>query len=233
MTIVVEKVNKVYKSGEVDIHALREASLKVPDNKIVTILGPSGSGKSTLLNVIGGIDRFDEGSVSVAGQSLETLKDVQLTEFRRTYAGFIFQQYNLIPTLTVEENVEVGRELSQNPLDMKDTLEKVGMWDKKDKFPSQLSGGEQQRVAIARALIKNPAFLLCDEPTGALDEETGKKILRLLKFVNETYGTTVLIITHNQGIGDMAHKVIRMSSGEIVEEYENEDPIEPEKVTWA
>lgn len=233
MAILVQKVSKVYQSGEVEIHALREASLEVPDHKVVTILGPSGSGKSTLLNVIGGIDRYDEGSITVAGQTLDTLKDTQLTEFRRKHAGFIFQQYNLIPTLTVEENVEVGRELSEDPLKMKDTLEKVGMWDKKDKFPYQLSGGEQQRVAIARALIKNPEFLLCDEPTGALDEETGKKILKLLQFVNETYGTTVLIITHNQGIGEMAHKVIRMSSGEIVEEYENEDPIAPEKVTWA
>ncbi|MCA0970166.1 ABC transporter ATP-binding protein [Halobacillus litoralis] len=233
MAIAVQNVSKVYQSGEVKVHALRKATLEVPDHKVVTILGPSGSGKSTLLNVIGGIDRYDEGSITIADQKLDALKDHQLTEFRRNYAGFIFQQYNLIPTLTVEENVEVGRELSQNPLDMKDTLEKVGMWDKKDKFPYQLSGGEQQRVAIARALIKNPEFLLCDEPTGALDEETGKKILKLLQFVNETYGTTVFIITHNQGIGEMAHKVIRMSSGEIVEQYDNEHPIDPEKVTWA
>ncbi|WP_079479800.1 ABC transporter ATP-binding protein [Halobacillus salinus] len=233
MSILVQDVSKVYQSGEVQIHALRKASLEVPDHKVVAILGPSGSGKSTLLNVIGGIDRYDQGSITVAGETLEALKDSQLTEFRRKHAGFIFQQYNLIPTLTVEENVEVGRELSQNPLDMKEMLMKVGMWDKKDKFPSQLSGGEQQRVAIARALVKNPEFLLCDEPTGALDEETGKKILKLLQFVNETYGTTVLIITHNQGIGEMAHKVIRMSSGEIVEAYENENPIAPEKVTWA
>ncbi|KHE71853.1 ABC transporter ATP-binding protein [Halobacillus sp. BBL2006] len=233
MTIIVNNVNKTYESGEVTIHALRNASLEIPDHKIVTILGPSGSGKSTLLNFIGGIDRFDSGAIHVENQALATLKDHSLTEFRRKYAGFIFQQYNLIPTLTVEENVEVGQVLSDNPLEMKDILEKVGMYEKKDKFPYQLSGGEQQRVAIARALIKNPQFLLCDEPTGALDEDTGKKILQLLKFVNETYGTTVLIITHNQGIGEMAHTVIKMSSGEIVESYDNEFPVDPERVTWA
>ncbi|MEC3885285.1 ATP-binding cassette domain-containing protein [Halobacillus litoralis] len=233
MTIFANRVNKTYQSGEVKVEALRQASLEVPDKKIVTILGPSGSGKSTLLNVIGGIDRYDSGSIQVGDTVLDQLKDRQLTDYRRKFVGFIFQQYNLIPTLTVEENVEVGRELSQKPLDMKDILEKVGMWDKKDKFPSQLSGGEQQRVAIARALIKNPQILLCDEPTGALDEETGKNILKLLKFVNEQYGTTVLIITHNQGIGEMAHSVIRMKSGEIVDAYENENPVPPEKVTWS
>ncbi|RWZ60151.1 ABC transporter ATP-binding protein [Halobacillus fulvus] len=233
MAIHVKEVHKKYQSGEVQIHALRDATLEIPDHKIVAILGPSGSGKSTLLNVIGGIDRYDSGSILIAGQQLETLKDHQLTDFRRKYAGFIFQQYNLIPALTVQENVEVGKELSERPLDMEDILTKVGMWDKREKFPFQLSGGEQQRVAIARALIKNPEFLLCDEPTGALDEETGKKILALLKYVNETYGTTVLIITHNQGIGEMAHKVIKMSSGEIVESIDHEHPIDPEKVTWS
>ncbi|MBX0358634.1 ABC transporter ATP-binding protein [Halobacillus sp. Nhm2S1] len=233
MAIFANQVNKTYQSGEVTVQALRQASLEVQDKKIITILGPSGSGKSTLLNVIGGIDRYDSGSIKVGGTVLDQLKDRELTDYRRKFVGFIFQQYNLIPTLTVEENVEVGRELSQQPLDMKDTLEKVGMWDKKDKFPSQLSGGEQQRVAIARALIKNPQILLCDEPTGALDEETGKNILKLLKFVNEQYGTTVLIITHNQGIGEMAHSVIRMKSGEIVDSFENENPVDPEKVTWS
>ncbi|MYL19693.1 ATP-binding cassette domain-containing protein [Halobacillus litoralis] len=233
MAIFAEKVTKTYQSGEVTVKALREAGLTVPDNKIVTILGPSGSGKSTLLNVIGGIDRYDEGRIEVDGQALDLLKDRQLTEYRRNKIGFIFQQYNLIPTLTVEENVEVGRELSSDPFPMEDILGKVGMFDKKDKFPFQLSGGEQQRVAVARALIKNPDILLCDEPTGALDEETGKNILKLLKYVNDTYGTTILIITHNQGIGEMAHQVIRMSSGEIVETYENETLVDPEQVTWS
>ncbi|WP_244151469.1 ABC transporter ATP-binding protein [Halobacillus dabanensis] len=233
MTIFADQVNKTYQSGEVTVKALRNASLEIPDNKIVTILGPSGSGKSTLLNVIGGIDRYDSGSIKVGETVLEDLKERKLTDYRRKYVGFIFQQYNLIPTLTVEENVEVGLELSQQPLEMKDILQKVDMWDKKAKFPYQLSGGEQQRVAIARALIKNPEILLCDEPTGALDEETGKNILKLLKFVNEQYGTTVLIITHNQGIGEMAHYVIRMKSGEIVESYENEERLDPEQVTWS
>lgn len=233
MSIVLSNVNRIYQSGEVNVHALKNASIEIPDKQIVAILGPSGSGKSTLLNVIGGIDRHDEGEITVHDHDLTKMKDKELTEYRRNSLGFIFQQYNLMPTLTVEENVEVGRELSQNPLNMKDTLEKVGMWDKKDKFPYQLSGGEQQRVAIARALIKNPHVLLCDEPTGALDEETGKKILSLLKYVNETYGTTVCIITHNNGIGEMAHKVVRMKSGEIIEHYYNKEPIDPEKVRWV
>ncbi|WP_079530207.1 ABC transporter ATP-binding protein [Halobacillus hunanensis] len=233
MGIRVQGVDKTYKSGEVTISALRDANFTIPDHKVVTIMGPSGSGKSTLLNVIGGIDRHQSGEVEIDGRQLETLTNKQLTEFRRKYAGFIFQQYNLIPTLTVEENVEVGRELSEHPLGLKEMLEEVGMWDKKDKFPYQLSGGEQQRVAIARALIKNPDFLLCDEPTGALDEETGKMILKLLKRANEQFGTSVLIITHNQGIGDMADITIKMKSGEIVEKVENDSPIDPEKVTWA
>ncbi|GGD21750.1 ABC transporter ATP-binding protein [Pontibacillus salipaludis] len=233
MSIVLWNVNRIYQSGEVNVHALKNASIEIPDKQIVAILGPSGSGKSTLLNVIGGIDRHDEGEITVHDHDLTKMKDKELTEYRRNTLGFIFQQYNLMPTLTVEENVEVGKELSQNPLNMKDTLEKVGMWDKKDKFPYQLSGGEQQRVAIARALIKNPRVLLCDEPTGALDEETGKKILSLLKYVNETYGTTVCIITHNNGIGEMAHKVVRMKSGEIIEHYYNEEPVDPEKVKWV
>lgn len=233
MSIVLSNVNKIYQSGEVTVHALKNVSIEIPDQEIVAILGPSGSGKSTLLNVIGGIDRHDEGEITVHHYELSKLKDKELTEYRRQSLGFIFQQYNLMPTLTVSENVEVGSELSQNPLNMKGILEKVGMWDKKDKFPYQLSGGEQQRVAIARALIKNPQVLLCDEPTGALDEETGKKILSLLKYVNETYGTTVCIITHNNGIGEMAHKVIRMKSGEIMEHFYNEQPVDPEKVKWV
>ncbi|MFD1018629.1 ABC transporter ATP-binding protein [Thalassobacillus hwangdonensis] len=233
MGIQLNQVSKTYKSGEVEVKALKDATLHVPDATITTILGPSGSGKSTLLNVIGGIDRHDSGSISFNDKKLESLKEKQLTEYRRESVGFIFQQYNLIPTLTVKENIEVGKELSKQPLDMEDILEKVGMVDKQDKFPSQLSGGEQQRVAIARALIKNPQVLLCDEPTGALDEETGKRILSLLKFVNETYQTTVLIITHNHGIGEMAHHVIKMKSGEIVENYQNDTPIDPKKVSWA
>lgn len=233
MGIELSKVNKIYQSGEVEVHALKNTSVKIPNGKVVAILGPSGSGKSTLLNVIGGIDRYNSGSIQVEGTQLENLKEKDLTEYRRHSIGFIFQQYNLIPTLTVQENVEVGRQLSQKPLDIKDMLKKVGMWDKRDKFPSQLSGGEQQRVAVARALIKNPKVLLCDEPTGALDEDTGKKILGLLRYVNETYGTTVFIITHNNGIGEMADKVIRMRSGEISDSYLNDHPVAPEKVKWA
>ncbi|WP_181350022.1 ABC transporter ATP-binding protein [Thalassobacillus sp. CUG 92003] len=233
MPIQFTDVNKSYMSGEVPVHALKDVSFHIPDESIVVILGPSGSGKSTLMNVAGGIDQPDTGRIEINKHHLDVLNTRQLTDFRRRFAGFIFQQYNLIPTLTVKENVEVGRELSDHPLAMDDILEKVGMLDKQDKFPYQLSGGEQQRTAIARAVIKNPAFLLCDEPTGALDEATGKQILALLKYVNEQHKTTVMIITHNIGIGDMAHKVLKMKSGEIIETLEHAEPLDPKRVSWT
>ncbi|GMB08166.1 putative ABC transport system ATP-binding protein [Thermolongibacillus altinsuensis] len=233
MGILLKNVQKVYKSGDVEVQALKNVSLTLPEGTISVILGPSGSGKSTLLNVIGGIDRANGGEVHIFDQAIHEFNDDQLTEYRRKYVGFIFQSYNLIPTLTVYENVEVGAEISESPLPIDEVLKGVGMYDKKDKFPQQLSGGEQQRVAIARALVKNPRLLLCDEPTGALDEETGKTILRLLQDVHRQFGTTILIITHNQGISAMAHWVVKMKSGELVECAKNEHPIDAEKVNWV
>ncbi len=233
MGVELERVSKVYQAGEVEVQALKNVSLQFPDGEITVILGPSGSGKSTLLNIIGGIDRATTGSVTINGTNITVLKDRELTDFRRRNAAFIFQSYNLLPSLTVRENVEVGSEISENPLSIEEVLERVGMLSKADKFPHQLSGGEQQRVAIARALVKNPNLLFCDEPTGALDEETGKRILTLLQEINEKYKTSIFIITHNPGISEMAHRVIKMKSGEVVEEYRNHKPIRAESVRWV
>lgn len=233
MSIYLDRVSKTYMAGDVVVHALKEVTLQIETGEIVVILGPSGSGKSTLLNVIGGIDRCDSGEIRVDGRLLTGLSEQELTEYRRQVVSFIFQTYNLIPTLTAEENVEVGFEISKNPLEMKTILEQVAMYDKRRKFPHQLSGGEQQRIAIARALVKNPSVLLCDEPTGALDEHNGKKILRLLQDINQSFHTTILLITHNPGISRMAHKVIKISSGEIVELMKNDHPIPAERVQWV
>lgn len=233
MSISLRKVNKSYQSGEVAVHALKDADLEVNDGEIVVILGPSGSGKSTLMNIIGGIDTADSGEVEVEGSKLHGIRGKQLVEFRRKMTGFVFQSYNLIPGLTVEENIEVGSEISINPLPIREILEGVEMTDKRTKLPHQLSGGEQQRVAIARAISKNPKLLLCDEPTGALDEHTGKKILSLLQEINRNYKTTILIITHNQGIAEMGHKIVKMKSGKIAEIKLNSAPITAEQVEWV
>lgn len=227
-----EKVRKVYKMGEVEVEALKPSSLEVYEGELLVILGPSGSGKSTLLNIMGGMDSPTEGAVWFGGEDLARASERRLTEYRRHQVGFVFQFYNLIPDLTALENVAIAAELSNTPLSPRKLLEQVGMNDKMDSFPSQLSGGEQQRVAIARAAAKNPKMLLCDEPTGSLDCETGRKILSLLLDVNRQCGTTVVIVTHNVAIRAMGRRVIRMSSGAIAEMTFNERPEPPERISW-
>jgi putative ABC transport system ATP-binding protein len=219
--------------GEVSIHALKPTTITLPLGKTIVVVGPSGSGKSTLLNVIGGIESPTQGDIRLKKWNIAKLKEKQLTQFRREEIGFIFQSYNLVSALTVEENIELGREISKKPLKMEAILKDLEITDIRNKFPHQLSGGQQQRVAIARALIKNPKILLCDEPTGALDEETGKKVLVALQKIQKEYKTTLLIITHNNGITSMADQVVKMKSGEVYETYVNKKPIAASKVVWA
>ena len=230
--IRVEDLSKVYQMGEVEVHALRNATFELYEGEFVVILGPSGSGKSTLLNILGGMDTPTSGHVYVQDKDLTTFPDRQLTQYRRNGVGFVFQFYNLMANLTARENVELATEICDTSLDLDDVMEKVGLSERATHFPSQLSGGEQQRVAIARAVAKNPLLLLCDEPTGALDFETGIRILELLKEVNVTYNKTVVIITHNMPVGAMGDRVIKMRSGEITEITVNENPLPPERIEW-
>ena len=228
----VENVSKLYQMGEVTVAAAKNISLELLKGEFVVILGPSGSGKSTLLNILGGMDLPSEGTVIMEGENITNYNDSKLTAYRREKIGFVFQFYNLMSNLTAKENVELATEICKGALDIDDVMEAVGLGDRKDHFPAQMSGGEQQRVAIARAVAKNPALLLCDEPTGALDFKTGIKILTLLKEINQKYNKTVVIITHNVPIGDMADRVIKMRSGEITEVKVNKNPIHPEGIEW-
>ncbi len=221
------RVTKTYHMGEVTVSALKETTLEVYQGEILVILGPSGSGKSTLLNIMGGMD-LPTGGEHNLGQA----SDNQLTRYRRNEIGFVFQFYNLIPDLTARENVELAADLVDEPLSVMDVLQDVGLAGRTDHFPSQMSGGEQQRVSIARATVKNPRLLLCDEPTGALDYQTGKLILALLVKINRDKGSTVVIVTHNTPIGDMAHRVIRMRDGTVVDIRENASPLPPERIEW-
>ncbi|MFZ5898467.1 MAG: ABC transporter ATP-binding protein [Bacillota bacterium] len=227
-----DRVTKTYTMGEVVVEALKETSLDIYEGEILVILGPSGSGKSTLLNLIGGMDRPSCGRVYFRGEDLSAAGDGRLTLFRRHEVGFVFQFYNLIPDLTARENVDLAANLVESPLSSVEVLKEVGLENRLDHFPSQLSGGEQQRVSIARAAVKNPRLLLCDEPTGALDRETGKMILSLLTKINRSRGSTVIIVTHNTAIAAMAHRVVRMSSGRVVETAVNEAPAPPERIEW-
>jgi putative ABC transport system ATP-binding protein len=230
--IQAQDLSMVYRMGEVEIHALRGADLEVVEGEILVVLGPSGSGKSTLLNILGGIDKPTSGHVRYRDRDIAEFSARELTEYRRSSVGFVFQFYNLIPNLTARENVELASEIVADPLDAFETLGKVGLRERADHFPSQLSGGEQQRVAIARAVAKNPDFLLCDEPTGALDYETAKSILHLLQKVNEEMGLTVVMVTHNAAIARLADRVARMRSGDVVEVTENERRADPEEIEW-
>ncbi|GKU25913.1 ABC transporter ATP-binding protein [Clostridium folliculivorans] len=232
MFIEISGLKKSYISGDVVTQVLKGVSMKLNKGEIGVILGPSGSGKSTLLNIIGGIDRSDSGRVIVDDEDIIALNDDKLTDYRREKIGFIFQFYNLIPNLTVGENIEVVSNISKNPLNTDEVLKAVGMLEKKYRFPKELSGGEQQRVAIARAVVKNPKLLLCDEPTGALDFSTSRDILKLLQKVNKEFGTTILMITHNNAISDMANKVYKVRNGEIVEQLENKVILPAERIEW-
>ncbi len=232
MFISVENIKKSYNAGESKNEVLKGISLTLEKGQTGVILGPSGSGKSTLMNIIGGVDRADSGNIHVDEVELTALNDDRLTDYRRDSVGFIFQFYNLVPNLTVTENIEVVSNISKAPLDMNAVLDAVGLEAKRRSFPGELSGGEQQRVAIARAIVKNPKLLLCDEPTGALDYETSRGVLSLLQKVNRDFGTTILMITHNTAIGDMADMVYRLRSGEIVETIRHETPVSAERIEW-
>ena len=225
-------VSKVYRMGEVEVHALREVDLDLYEGELVVLLGASGSGKSTLLNILGGLDRPTRGEVFYRDHQLTAASDAQLTEFRREHVGFVFQFYNLIPSLTALENVALVTQIAANPMDPAQALELVGLGDRRNHFPAQLSGGEQQRVAIARAVAKRPDVLLCDEPTGALDYPTGKLVLEVLERVNRELGTITVLITHNAAIAAMADRVIRIGSGRIVGIERNATRASPSEISW-
>ncbi len=230
--IVAKSISKNYKMGEVTVRALREVSFEMYEKEIVCILGPSGSGKSTLLNIVGGMDKVSGGEIYYKDTPFHDADAAKLTEYRRNAVGFVFQFYNLIPNLKAAENVNLAAEISRNPLSTEEILAKVGLAERAGHFPAQLSGGEQQRVAIARAVVKNPEILLCDEPTGALDSQTSIQVLWLLKLFCEHYGKTVIIITHNTAIAEIANRVFYLRDGSLVDIKVNNEPISPEKVSW-
>jgi putative ABC transport system ATP-binding protein len=228
----VRGIAKVYRMGEVEVHALRGVNLDLFPGEFVVLLGPSGSGKSTLLNILGGLDVPTSGEVFYRDHNLTAASSRELTRYRREHIGFVFQFYNLIPSLTALENTALVTEIAENPLDPEECLRLVGLEQRLHHFPSQLSGGEQQRVAIARAIVKRPEVLLCDEPTGSLDYPTGKVVLEVLERVNRQLGTITVVITHNAAIAGMADRVIRISSGEIVEIRRNEKKVTPSELSW-
>lgn len=228
----VDNLTKEYKMGEVAVKALDNISFELYKGEFVVVLGPSGSGKSTILNIMGGMDTPTSGKVFYQEKDISTYSEDELSMFRREHIGFIFQFYNLMPNLTAKENVEMATEISDKPLDIEEILKKVGLEERAEHFPSQMSGGEQQRVSIARAVAKNPGVLLCDEPTGALDYSTGIKVLKLLKDINQTMNKTVVVITHNQPIAQMADRVIKMRSGKVSEIYKIDKPLPPENIEW-
>jgi len=227
-----EGLTKVYRSGAQEVHALRGVDFRAARGEFIVILGPSGSGKSTFLNIVGGLDTATAGEAWFGDHQLTALDERGLTQYRRDHVGFVFQFYNLVPSLTARENVALVTEIARNPMSPDDALALVGLTDRRDHFPAQLSGGEQQRVAIARAIAKNPEVLLCDEPTGALDSATGIKVLEALAEVNRSVGATTLVITHNAAIRDIADRVLRFADGRIVEETTNATKKSPAEVSW-
>ena len=230
--VKLDKVSKIYKMGEVKIKAVDEIGFEISKGEFVVIVGPSGAGKTTVLNILGGMDTATKGTVLVDGKNITDYNSRQLTAYRRDDIGFVFQFYNLVPNLTALENVELAMQICKNPLDAGKVLKEVGLEDRMGNFPAQLSGGEQQRVSIARALAKNPKLLLCDEPTGALDYETGKAILKLLQDCSRKRGMTVVIITHNQALTAMADRIIKVKSGKIASVKMNEQIVPVEEIEW-
>lgn len=232
MFLEIKDLKKHYGDKDNRIEVLKGITTGVEKGEICVLLGPSGSGKSTLLNIIGGIESYDSGVISIDGTAMKDMNEKALTIYRREHLGYVFQFYNLIPNLTVKENIEVGAYLSKNPLDVDDLLHTLGLWEHKDKIPSQLSGGQQQRTSIGRAIVKNPDLLLCDEPTGALDYSTSKEILKLIEEVNQKYGNTIVIVTHNDAIKNMADRVIKLRDGVIRSEYTNETKTPASELDW-
>jgi len=230
--ITVNNLHKEYKVGEVILPVLRGISFNLYEGEFVVVLGPSGSGKSTMLNMIGGIDSPSDGEIIYNNKNISIASDKELTKYRSNAIGFVFQFYNLMQNLTARENIELAAGLSNTPLDAGDLLEKIGMAEHTGHFPTQMSGGQQQRIAIARAIVKNPSLLLCDEPTGALDSSTGLQVIRLLKDFNASYKKTIVIITHNAAIGEIADRVFHIRDGKLAKVVENENPKQPEEIEW-
>ena len=228
----IRELRKHYGEGEAKVEVLRGITLGVNAGEVCVLLGPSGSGKSTFLNLVGGLEPADGGSIRVGTTELTSLRDRDLVEYRRRELGFVFQFYNLVPDLTVTENIEVCQYLSHDPLPMEDLLRSLGLWEHRRKFPHEISGGQQQRCAIGRALVKNPSLLLCDEPTGALDYQTSKEILELMEQVNRQYGCTIVIVTHNDAIKHMAHRILRLRDGMLVGNEVNEHVMPARDLTW-
>ena len=232
MFLEIKQIKKAFGQGESRVEVLRGIDLSLERGEFCVLLGPSGSGKSTLLNIIGGIDSADSGEIAIGGEPMSHMREKQLTMYRRKHLGYIFQMYNLIPNLTVRENIEVGSYLSDKPLDVDELLRLLGLWEHRGKVPSQLSGGQQQRTAIGRAVVKNPDILLCDEPTGALDYKTSKEILKLIEQVNKTYGNTIIMVTHNDAIKYMADTVVRIRDGAIRDTVRNKQRMSAEELEW-
>lgn len=232
MFIEINDIRKSYGSMESKVEVLKGINIGIEKGEFCVLLGPSGSGKSTLLNIIGGIDDADSGYISIDGEKTENMNERSLTEYRRKHLGYIFQMYNLIPNLNIKENVETGAYLSDHPLDVDEILKTLGLYEHRHKLPSKLSGGQQQRCSIGRAIVKNPDILLCDEPTGALDYNTSKEILKLIETVNQKYNTTIIMVTHNEAIKDMADKVVKLRDGMVRKQIINEKKLSAEELDW-
>ena len=232
MFLEISNIKKSFGNGENKTEVIKGVNIQIEKGEICVLLGPSGSGKSTLLNIIGGIDNADSGYISINGEKTKDMNEKRLTQYRRKHLGYVFQAYNLIPNLTVKENIEVGAYLSKSPLEIDELLKTLGLYEHRHKIPNQLSGGQQQRTAIGRAIVKNPDILLCDEPTGALDYKTSKEILKLMEDVNKKYGNTIVMVTHNDAIKNMADRVVKMRDGQIRDNYKNKSKTPASELEW-